>query len=395
MNNREEVISEYKKNIQSSLNKMEGVIEDTAKATNLIQNTPRYLRELDEEFSRRTSLGFSDFGFLFAATALQCIRIYVINELTKVEKSGSGNKIEETLHDWQDRIFNNFSSTGKDSNYPYHASLSHIISARGVPYDATAFADMKFSFFKGANHRFATFGHDPLIGLVIGTTNILTNTITVKTNQYIPIPLTHHVLYDDFGKNPKIGLPGSTLAALNSASDRIDDDKEAVVAALIKQILHIGTDLYTPCGIQIPGANLILSSGYAETLTKYISAGDIIKFGVSYKIFNLINLLISTLHMLTCASKNEKDKELHHVKTLSILKYSNIIATGSNVIFNAVRMYLGDKKAVKDIDFAGLVGTIMLLVEDYKFKNKVKEEFVLGNYKTKFLSGEPYKVFDE
>ena len=99
--------------------------------------------------------------------------------------------------------------------------------------------------------------------------------------------------------------------------------------------------------------------------------------------------------MLTCASKNEKDMELHHVKTLSILKYSNIIATGSNVIFNAVRMYLGDKKAVKNIDFAGLVGTIMLLVEDYKFKNKVKEEFVLGNYKTKFLNGEPYKVFDE
>ena len=47
--------------------------------------------------------------------------------------------------------------------------------------------------------------------------------------------------------------------------------------ALIKQVIHIGTDLYTPKGIQIPGANLVLSKKNAERLTKYISTGDIIK----------------------------------------------------------------------------------------------------------------------
>ena len=85
---------------------------------------------------------------------------------------------------------------------PYYASLEHIITKIGVPYDATAglteknlsalkakertwdldlsemIPNEKISLFKGANHRFATLGHDPILGLIFGTGNIMTNTIT-------------------------------------------------------------------------------------------------------------------------------------------------------------------------------------------------------------------------
>lgn len=352
-------------------------------------NTTNILTDLDEEFSKRTSLGWEDVKFLFAATALQCIRIYVIDTLTKVESAGIGNTKENYLHKLQDKLLGRLNDGGLTAPSLYYAPLMQICTARGVPYDATRFKGINHGFFKEANHRFATFGHDPIIGLIFGTSNILTNTITCRSKNFLPIPITCHVEYDGNLKNPSIGDICSTIETLKAAATRLDNDTISVVAALIKQIIHIGTDLYTPCGIQIPGANLILNNRYAEELTKYISTGDILKVGVSYQIFNLINILISSLHMLTCSSANHREKELHHVKTMKILEYSNIIATGSNVIINAVRAYCGNVKALKDIDFAGLIGTIMMLINNEEIKRKIKREFILGEYERMVL-GDSY-----
>lgn len=352
-------------------------------------NTSNILTDLDEEFSKRTSLGWHDVKFLFAATALQCIRIYVINTLAKVEPAGTGNTKENYLHKLQEKLLAGINNQVDIGPSPYYAPLIQICTSRGVPYDATRFKGINHGFFKEANHRFATFGHDPIIGLILGTSNILTNTITCRSKDLLPIPITCHVEYDSNLKNPSIGDVCSTIESLKAAATRLDNDAASVVAALIKQIIHIGTDLYTPCGIQIPGANLILDNRYAEELTKYISTGDIIKVGISYKIFNLINILISSLHMLTCSSTNHREKELHHVKTMKILEYSNIIATGSNVIINAVRAYYGNTKALKDIDFAGLIGTIMMIVNNEEMKRKIKREFILGEYERMVL-GDSY-----
>lgn len=352
-------------------------------------NTSNILTDLDEEFSKRTSLGWHDVKFLFAATALQCIRIYVINTLAKVEPAGTGNTKENYLHKLQEKLLAGINNQVDIGPSPYYAPLIQICTSRGVPYDATRFKGINNGFFKEANHRFATFGHDPIIGLILGTSNILTNTITCRSKDLLPIPITCHVEYDSNLKNPSIGDVCSTIESLKAAATRLDNDAASVVAALIKQIIHIGTDLYTPCGIQILGANLILDNRYAEELTKYISTGDIIKVGISYKIFNLINILISSLHMLTCSSTNHREKELHHVKTMKILEYSNIIATGSNVIINAVRAYYGNTKALKDIDFAGLIGTIMMIVNNEEMKRKIKREFILGEYERMVL-GDSY-----
>ena len=72
-----------------------------------------------------------------------------------------------------------------------------------------------------------------------------------------------------------------------------------------------------------------------------------------------------------------------------ILEYSNIIATGSNVIINAVRAYFGDGKALKDIDFAGLIGTIMMLIRNDEIKRKIKREFIFGEYE-RMVTGDSY-----
>lgn len=379
------------KALDNTISSLDDIQKETKRLHSIAINTTNILTDLDEEFSKRTSLGWQDIKFLFAATALQCIRIYVINTLTKVQPAGAGNVKENFLHKIQGKLLGTLNDGVPLTPAPYYAPLMQICTARGVPYDATRFKGVNYGFFKEANHRFATFGHDPIVGLIVGTSNILTNTITCRSKGPLPVPITCHVEYDMDLKNPCIGDVCSTIEALKAAAYRIDNDAVSIVAALIKQIIHIGTDLYTPCGIQIPGANLILDNRYTEELTKYVSAGDFIKIGVSYQIFNLINMFISSLHMLTCQSTSHRDKELHHVKTMKILEYSNIIATGSNVIINAVRFYFGDGKALKDIDFAGLIGTIMMLVRNDEIKRKIKREFIFGEYE-RMVIGDSYDL---
>lgn len=377
------------KALDNTISSLDDKQKEVERLHSIAINTTNILNDLDEEFSRRTSLNRQDIAFLFIATALQCIRIYVINALTKVEPAGAGNDKEDKLHKLQERLLGKLNDGVPTNPDAYYAPLMQICTTRGVPYDATRFKGINHGFFKEANHRFATFGHDPIVGLILGTSNILTNTITCRPKGLLPIPITCHVEYDANLKNPCIGDICSTLETLKAASSRLDNDATSIVAALIKQVIHIGTDLYTPCGIQIPGANIILDNRYAEELTKYISAGDIIKFGMSYQIYNLINILISSVHMLTCPSRDHRERELYHVKTMKILEYSNIIATGSDVIIHAVRAYFGNAKVLKEIDFAGLIGTIIMLFKNETIKRKIKREFILREYERTVL-GDSY-----
>lgn len=243
------------------------------------------LQRIDREFKERTRLQDADAAFVVAATMLQVARILIINSLTEVECAGAGNVKEHALHDFQGRVFSGFDDRmPRESNHLF-ASKHHILNSRGVPYDATRYEAENIGLFKGANHRFATLGHDPVLGLVFGTSNIMTNSITcVKdTNVFgigARIPVTYSVSYDAFGKNPQIGAPAGTVEMLVAAGRRVVSEPDAAAAALIKQLIHIGTDLYTPCGIQIPFANLILDKAHTEALTKYISTGDVLKVGV-------------------------------------------------------------------------------------------------------------------
>ena len=104
------------------------------------------------------------------------------------------------------------------------------------------------------------------------------------------IPATYSVSYDAFGKNPLIGAPAGTVEMLVAAGRRVVSEPDAAAAALVKQLIHIGTDLYTPCGIQVPFANLVLDKAHTEALTKYVSTGDVLKVGMQAGMTVLINI---------------------------------------------------------------------------------------------------------
>lgn len=404
-----------------TLNNMKLLANESYRVAEVAHNSKNILKELDKEFESQTGLSGNDVKFLFTAVGLQVARIAILNELTKKESAGSKNRNETKLHEFQEKLLGKFNSGIGISEAPYYASMEHIITKAGVPYDATStltekslqqmlgkerewdfdLEDMlpneKLGLFKGANHRFATLGHDPLLGLLFGTGNIMTNTITCVKSPLIaggvgiPVLTTNHVVYTSDFKDPRIATYGSTGVMLKTAIERTIDEPCAFVASLIKQIIHIGTDLYTPCGIQIPTANLILSNSEAEKLTKYISTGDLIKVGASAKFAELINTLIGTIHILMYDKYSLLSKEVYSVKTKKIIMYSNLIATGSNVLWGAGNMALGNKEAISNLDIGGLMVTIKRLMTDTEYIQKIKEEFVLGGF-SKCVQGDKFLV---
>lgn len=165
------------------------------------------------------------------------------------------------------------------------------------------------------------------------------------------------------------------------------DQPSALVASIIKQIIHIGTDLYTKLGIQLPMTTLVLSPHEIELLTGYISSGDVIKTGTSASLAELINTLIGILHTLMYDPTSSTSKDLYSVRTRKIILYSNVIATSSNVLWVGGNMIAGDKTAIRQLDIGGLMVTIKHLMTDTAYIQKIKEEFVFGSF-DKLIQGD-------
>ena len=332
------------------------------------------LERIDREFKERTRLQDADAAFVVAATMLQVARVLVINSLTEVERAGAGNAKEDALHSFQDRVFSGF-----DDGAPAES---------GRLFDATRYEAENLKIFKGANHRFATLGHDPVLGLVFGTSNIMTNSITCVKDANVfgigaRIPATYSVSYDAFGKNPLIGAPAGTVEMLVAAGRRVVSEPDAAAAALIKQLIHIGTDLYTPCGIQVPFANLVLDKAHTEALTKYVSTGDVLKVGMQAGMTVLINWLIAALHGCSLIFKNDGldySTETYQARTKKIILISDTIATSSSVVQASIT------KNPKCLDLGGAAVLVYRLFSDARFVAKLKEEYV---------QSELNKIYDE
>ena len=410
-----------KNNSDITLNNMGKISEESTRVFNVAYNSRELLDNLDKEFESQTGLSSGEVKFLFTAVGLQLVRIVILIELTKIETAGSGNRNETKLHEFQEKLLEKINSGGLIKERPYYASMEHIVTKMGVPYDATAsltnesiqvlfgkegtwdfnIEDLiptdKLQLFKGANHRFATLGHDPILGLIFGTSNIMTNTITciktpvIKDGVELPILTTNHVVFTSDYKDPRIATNGLTTVMLQQAVERTLNQPSAFFAALIKQLIHIGTDLYTPCGIQIPGANLILSNTAIEKMTHLISSGDVIKIGTSAKLADLINFLISALHTLMYDTSMSISREVYSVRTRKIIMYSNLIASGSNAFWVGGNMYAGNEGAIKQLDIGGLLVTINRLVSDTDYIRQIKEEFVFGGF-NKMIQGNDLKL---
>lgn len=392
-------LKDLKENLNEIQKQSENFITINEKRLENFNKLDEIIKDIDKEFAEKTGiLNKKDQIFLWTAVALQTTRIYLLDKLTKIEKAGKGKR-EKYLKELQEKIFkNNFFHNKNNMNNlssEYYASLEQIITTLGVPYDATRFyQDRKLGLFKGANHRFATLGHDPILGYIFGTSNILTNTITcvektfkITDKIYFGSLFTNHVDYKELFKCPIISdKNASTIEMFQAVLDRFQEDKKAIVASIIKQTIHIATDLYTPKGIQFPMANLVLSKNNVEKITGYLSMGDVIKIWTSSRIANFINFLIGTIHTLLYDENVDNSIDIYSVRTSKIIYISNSIATSSNIILTIFKAYTQNNiLPLKELDIGGIFVAISSIFKSKKLQERIRREYLEEKLYEKFF----------
>jgi len=280
-----------------------------------------------------------------------------------------------------------YGKAGKLRGKYYYATEETIIGQKTVPFDIIA-GSKKFGIGKdgkgldGNSHRFRSLGHDPILGYLFGTANIVTNTATWWNGT------SHHIKYQPNANGvmvPTVAANADTGKIFRAVVDRFNgkDGKRVLVEAIVKEYLHLRSDATTD-GLPIPFLQAI-SPDFAQTLAEVgldaIALGDIAKQAAGAE---FINFLISTIHSLLCVEAGEMNCKLYKVRTKKIILISNVIASASNVIAVGIAAGTGVagenpkavKKSLRYLDVGGLLVTITHLFTDLRFIAKVKEEFI-------------------
>lgn len=390
--------------VKNVRNDIECGLNETKRVKNIIAHTSEILDDLDLQFEQATGLDGKDITFLFFAVALHCVRwIFQPSISIKFEKNSLNDRIDSNKGKIIEKRNNNeFIRNHKDdriipSNKFY--TWKQIIDSP-VPYDAmhgSKNIHIKSFDYKsydkelsGKNHHAITLGHDPVLGWIFGTMNIITRTISFKNIQI----QTYNVKQIEYSNEQIITDRTSVFKMFSDCILSIIEDPKRLIAAISKQGAHIKSDECTKMGLPIPVINANLSQRLLEKGWNSIEMENLAKqvmdnlgiIGIQFHLATFIDLLISALHILTY--KGELNNvELYEVKTRKILMYSNVIASSSNIIYVAMNYFLGNENATGKIDIGGIINTIYRLIVDRKFIQMIKEEFIFDSYK-KMIQGE-------
>ena len=210
-----------------------------------IEKLPEKVLSFHHDFDIATKLTNTDIAFIIIGIALREIASLLF-------KSFKINRIND-----QDSAKLLHGKEKSNRTQEYFASINEIIS-NPVPYDAICSTDLEIKKevkLSGFGHRFNTVGHDPILGFIFGTANIMTNTITVSkgVKGIIPSYSTYHV--GTFGKDKLYGR-ADTATMFYKIYERISQDpKEGFTAfgtALIKELIHLLSDVRTAKSLPLP-----------------------------------------------------------------------------------------------------------------------------------------------
>lgn len=365
------------------LENMETIANESKRVAELAHNSREILDNLDREFEEQTGLNGIDITFLFFATALQVVRwalLPQLGDLINKDNRMSDSEGDSIVRDKKKQYSNKHSEWDMNKSEKGYKTWKEIIFS-GVPYDATAGAPDVGINMEGRYHRYKTLGHDPVLGWIFGTVNIISDTITLNNFRTFNVEKMH------FKDETNLGI------AFSKAFDSILEDNNRLPAAIFRQGLHYQSDKYTKQGLPIPILGVfseeIAGNIYRSQYDALCLSKDLQKIGDQAKYAILINMIISLIHGLFYDESKYSNRDLYEVKTRKILIYSNVIASASNIIYVAISAYLGNEGAIKKLDIGGIIVTIHRLLSDTEFINQVKEEFVFGGFK-KLIQGEEY-----
>ena len=342
--------------IQETSDYLEKGYKETVRIRSELTKTRETLDDLDRQFKEETGLTDTDIVFLFVAIGLQIARQYIFsNEKFRLASSQGDKLMEDALSlappKWQDVLL------------------------QSVPYDAiTTSSHVSGTGLSGTTHRYRTLGHDPLLGWIFGTANIMTNALTKTDLETYQVNMGNMQIVRHY----PLGVMGMLERAVNHGVN----DPTLFAASVARQAIHLGSDYFTTQGLPIPIIATVNNDLAKNMLTKWHIDAYSITRGAALSSF--INTLIYLIHGLFFEGTSEMDRKLYEVRTRKILSYSNLVATSSNAIVVAA---MGD---LSKLDVGGAAVTIYRLITDTKFIKKIKHEFIFGSYHDIIMGNQSY-----
>ena len=358
--------------INNNLSEMNDIYEETNRVKTVVENTRVILDDLDEKFCEKTGLNPEEVALMFFAVGLQIARQYL---LTKFPKRLSDKEAAKKVKGKKEEHSN------RKHRY-YNPSLEEIAS-NPVPFDANIGSNGNLKGGGKMGHRVTTLGHDPILGLIFGTANIATSTLT--TSSF----LSFHIYTEN--KRDYFKSKASTYKVLEATVNKTlyqgIEGKKIIATSFIKEIIHLQSDMYTKNSLPIPfisAMNPKLASKLAE---RGLDMANILTVSkqVTYAMF--INDIIAMLHTLFYDGNTEMEEKLHEVKTRKIIAYSDMIASASNLGVVAFT------KNLNLLDIGGITVAILEFIKYREFQKKVKEEFIFGSYKN-MVMGDKYNMIE-
>ena len=346
----------------------EVIIEDILSADE-ISRVYEELDEINEIFSDKTSItNKTDLQFLAIAIALQVVKVLAFPYIA--EKFGYGESFDPATRKLHND--NSIEAEHKRKNNEFRDKYAEKhgkgywinILYQTPPYDITkGSGNLKINM-EGKYHRLHTLGHDPILGWLFGTANILTDVITLNNFTSYRVKRKPHM----YITSETVGIPSLFLESYQM----IKEDYLNLPAAIFAEAQHLKSDVNTKTGLPIP----LLTSfneGLASKLYKnqydaLCFARDTKIVGASYAVSLMIDMVISLVHGMF--RKKEEDTKLYEVRTRKILLISNAIASTSSIIRASIT------RNPKKLDIGSLLATAAHLFADIRFMAKVKDEFV-------------------
>ena len=401
---------EFKKKREQLRQESKSLFSDTEKHSQeeerlveILSNADFTLKQLDALFEQRTALQKKDFAILFLAVALQLTRIYLLPHFEeKFADEDRYNHDDDVVKKMERDAVNEFKDKQNGKRKPWktveskgekkYRTWQEIAYTIAVPYDATKGSKIFLGEggMHGGLHRVKTLGHDPVLGWIFGTANILTDTISICPEYKLGEKSVRLPVIESFTvemKGLKWKEQTTTASVFAGAFDSCKEDIHRLYAAIFSQGLHLESDKYTKNGLPIPYLTLIDSDKAYEI---YQQGYDYLDYEFDTQILRrtaksaiasmIINAAIAAIHRLFYNPQKDGDSKLYSVKTRRVVLYSNIIATSSDIIKAAIQVYIGKANAIKDFDLGGFLITLRRLVTDVAFIQKIKEEFIFKEW---------------
>ena len=415
----EKVNKQFEKIINRSeeVNKnMKEFIEVNNRMLDNFENLDKVLEDIDREFAEKTGiLNKKDQMFLWTAVALQTLRWWLLKyDIDSLKNLKPDVSIRETAAKGgykEKKERDNFLKEKQEEIAKKNKFISwKEYFIRAVPYDAMkgegaknieilGVKEKNKNLF-GKNHHSATLGHDPVLGYFFGTINIMTSTITFNK----PLFPTNKVNY------PVINESISFIKTFYTAIEAGIDDKYRIPAAIIRQTMHLASDVNTKMGLPIPLLNAemqqrLLEKGWnskeLEKITKVLGK-NLAVFSLQVIIGIFINMIIKTLHLMMYDEVKDGNYDLYNVRTQKILKISNIIAESLNIVYVGSSIVIGKqtgnpeliKEGMKRIDLGGYIVAVHQIVKSSSVQEKIRREYLENRLYDKFL-GENYSFLEE